>query len=84
MEVRVSRIIAEYYDYTRREAEDYIRQGRVTVNGSKVQISDKVRQNLSDTSRQSAYRIGGSVSVLADIVLCGGVVVIDEVPLVVR
>ena len=41
MEVRVSRIIAEYYDYTRREAEDYIRQGRVTVNGSKVQIGDK-------------------------------------------
>ena len=41
MEVRVSRIIAEYYDYTRREAEDYIRQGRVTVNGSKIQIGDK-------------------------------------------
>ena len=41
MEVRVSRIIAEYYDYTRREAEDYIRQGRVTVNGQKIQIGDK-------------------------------------------
>ena len=41
MEVRVSRIIAEYYDYTRREAEDYIRQGRVTVNGEKIQIGDK-------------------------------------------
>lgn len=47
MEVRVSRIIAEYYDYTRREAEDYIRQGRVTVNGERIQIGDKV--GSSDT-----------------------------------
>lgn len=47
MEVRVGRIIAEYYDCTRREAEDYIRQGRVTVNGTKIGIGDKATS--SDT-----------------------------------
>lgn len=46
MEVRVSRIIAEYYDYTRREAEDYIRRGRVTVNGTRAQLGD--RAGISD------------------------------------
>lgn len=41
MEVRVSRIISEYYDCTRREAEDYMRQGRAKVNGRQVRPGDK-------------------------------------------
>lgn len=41
MEVRVSRILSEYYSYTRKESEEYIRAGRVTVNGNVVGIGDK-------------------------------------------
>ena len=41
MEVRVSRIISEYHEYTRKEAEELIRGGRVKVNGSLVGIGDK-------------------------------------------
>lgn len=41
MEVRVSRILSEYYEYTRRESEQYLREGRVTVNGVPVGIGDK-------------------------------------------
>lgn len=41
MEVRVSRIISEYYEYTRKESEEYLREGRVKVNGEVVGIGDK-------------------------------------------
>lgn len=41
MEVRVSRILSEYYSYTRKESEEYLREGRVTVNGNVVGIGDK-------------------------------------------
>lgn len=41
MEVRVSRILSEYYEYTRKESEQYLREGRVTVNGKTVGIGDK-------------------------------------------
>lgn len=41
MEVRVSRIISEYYEYTRKESEEYLREGRVKVNGTVVGIGDK-------------------------------------------
>lgn len=41
MEVRVSRILSEYYSYTRKESEEYLRAGRVTVNGNVVGIGDK-------------------------------------------
>lgn len=41
MEVRVSRIISEYYEYTRKESEEYIREGRVKVNGKVIGIGDK-------------------------------------------
>lgn len=41
MEVRISRILSEHYGYTRKEAEEYIRQARVTCNGEVVIIGDK-------------------------------------------
>ena len=41
MEVRVSRIISEYHEYTRKEAEDLIREGRVKVNGALSGIEGK-------------------------------------------
>lgn len=41
MEVRVSRIISEYHEYTRKEAEELIREGRVKVNGALSGIGDK-------------------------------------------
>ncbi len=43
MEVRVSRILSEYYSYTRKESEEYLRAGRVTVNGNVVSIGDKAK-----------------------------------------
>lgn len=45
MEVRISRIVSEHYDYTRKEAEEYIRQGRITRNGQVVTIGDKASIN---------------------------------------
>ncbi len=41
MEVRISRILSEHYGYTRKESEEYMRQGRVTCNGNVVSIGDK-------------------------------------------
>lgn len=41
MEVRISRILSEYYEYTRKESEQYLREGRVTRNGQQVGIGDK-------------------------------------------
>ena len=41
MEVRISRILSEYYEYTRKESEQYLREGRVTRNGQTVGIGDK-------------------------------------------
>ena len=41
MEVRISRILSEYYEYTRKESEQYLREGRVTCNGQKAGIGDK-------------------------------------------
>ncbi|MDO4771714.1 MAG: S4 domain-containing protein [Porphyromonas sp.] len=45
MEVRISRVVSEHYDYTRKEAEEYIRQGRVTRNGEVITIGDKASAN---------------------------------------
>ena len=45
MEIRISRILSEYYNYTRKEAEEFIRQGRVTRNGEVVAIGDKAEIN---------------------------------------
>ncbi len=42
MEVRVSRILSEYYEYTRKESDQYLRDGRVTINGKPAGIGDKV------------------------------------------
>lgn len=41
MEVRISRIVSEYYEYTRKDSEELIREGRVTCNGKVVSIGDK-------------------------------------------
>lgn len=41
MEVRISRIISEYYEYTRKESEELIREGRVKLNEEIAQIGDK-------------------------------------------
>ncbi|MDN4753721.1 S4 domain-containing protein [Porphyromonadaceae bacterium W3.11] len=41
MEVRVSRIISEYFECTRKEAEEHLREGRVKVNGQVATIGDK-------------------------------------------
>lgn len=41
MEVRISRIISEYYEYTRKESEEFIREGRVKLNDEIAQIGDK-------------------------------------------
>ena len=41
MEVRISRILSEYYEYTRKESEQYLKEGRVTRNGQTVGIGDK-------------------------------------------
>ena len=45
MEIRISRILSEYYDYTRKESEEYIRQGRVKRNGEIITIGDKAEIN---------------------------------------
>ncbi len=48
MEVRISRIVSEYHEYTRKEAEELIRQGRVKLNGeiadigAKAEVTDEV------------------------------------------
>lgn len=48
MEVRISRIVSEYYEYTRKEAEELLRQGRIKLNdevagiGDKASVQDKV------------------------------------------
>lgn len=49
MEIRISRILSEYYDFTRREAEELIRAGRVKKNDEIVEIGDKA--SLEDTVR---------------------------------
>lgn len=41
MEVRISRIVSEYYEYSRKDSEDLIREGRVTLNGEVVSIGEK-------------------------------------------
>lgn len=41
MEIRISRILSEYYDFTRKESEELIRAGRVTKNNEVVGIGDK-------------------------------------------
>lgn len=41
MEVRISRIVSEYHEYTRKEAEELLRQGRIKLNGNTAGIGDK-------------------------------------------
>ncbi|MDD7437323.1 MAG: S4 domain-containing protein [Bacteroidales bacterium] len=41
MEVRISRIVSEYYEYTRRDAEELLRQGRIKLNDQIAGIGDK-------------------------------------------
>lgn len=41
MKVRVSRILSEYYGYARREADEIIQEGRVTLNGRVASSGDK-------------------------------------------
>lgn len=41
MEVRISRIVSEYYEYTRKDSEELIREGRVTLNGRVATIGEK-------------------------------------------
>lgn len=43
MEVRISRIVSEYYEYTRKDAEELLRQGRIKVNDQTAGIGDKAR-----------------------------------------
>lgn len=45
MEVRISRILSEYYEYTRKESEQYIRDGRVKINNALATIGDKATIN---------------------------------------
>lgn len=46
MEVRISRIISEYHEYTRKEAEELIREGRVKVNGALAGIGEKRERTM--------------------------------------
>lgn len=55
MEIRISRIVSEHYDYTRKEVEEYIRQGRITKNGDIVTIGDKA--SVSDNIELDGVRI---------------------------
>ena len=55
MEIRISRILSEYYDYTRKESEEFIRQGRVTLNGEKVNVGDKA--TLNDVVELDSVRV---------------------------
>lgn len=55
MEIRISRILSEYYDYTRKESEEFIRQGRVTCNGKQVVIGDKAL--VSDIVELDAVKV---------------------------
>ncbi|MDO5017528.1 MAG: S4 domain-containing protein [Porphyromonas sp.] len=41
MEVRISRILSEYHEYTRKEAEELLRQGRVKLNGGVAGIGER-------------------------------------------
>lgn len=41
MEVRISRIVSEYHEYTRKEAEELLRQGRIKLNGTIADIGAK-------------------------------------------
>lgn len=41
MEVRISRIVSEYYEYTRKDAEELLRQGRIKLNDEIAGIGDK-------------------------------------------
>ncbi|WP_018357698.1 hypothetical protein [Porphyromonas levii] len=54
MEVRISRIVSEYYEYTRKDAEELLRQGRIKVNDQTAGIGDKAsvedRVTLDDVS----------------------------------
>lgn len=45
MEVRVSRIISEYYDYTRKESDELIRARRVKKNGEIITLGEKASVN---------------------------------------
>ncbi|MDO5035668.1 MAG: S4 domain-containing protein [Porphyromonas sp.] len=42
MEVRVSRVLSEYYGYARREADELIQEGRVTLNSRPAKSGDLV------------------------------------------
>lgn len=59
MEVRISRIVGEYYEYTRKEAEELIREGRVKVNGRLAGIGDKAGASDEVTLDEVAIPLKG-------------------------
>lgn len=65
MKVRISRILSEYYGYARREADEILHEGRVTLNGQVAASGDKAERDDRVELDGSAIPLKGIFRTLA-------------------